>query len=102
MDSVERILWWLFAGSAGADTRRRVLRAIRQEPRNAQQLAEALEVDYTTVRHHLRVMEKNGLVTTTGDRYGKLYFLSNAMESHWATFEAIAARTRRRETEEGR
>ena len=102
MDSVERILWWLFAGSAGADTRSRVLRAIREQPRNAQQLAQALKVDYTTVRHHLRVMEKNGLVTTTGDRYGKLYFLSNTMESHWATFETIAARTRHRETEEGR
>ncbi len=89
MDSLERILWWLFAGSAGADTRTRVLRAIREQPRNAQQLAQALGLDYTTVRHHLRVMEKNGLVTTTGDRYGRLYFLSGSMESHWDIFEGI-------------
>ncbi len=98
MDSLERILWWLFAGSAGADTRGRVLRAIREQPRNAQQLSQALDLDYTTVRHHLRVMEKNGLVTATGDRYGRLYFLSNAMESHWEIFEAIVQKTKQRGT----
>ncbi len=95
MDSLERILWWLFAGSAGADTRTRVLRAIREQPRNAQQLAQALGLDYTTVRHHLRVMEKNGLITTTGDRYGKLYFLSGSMESHWEIFEVILQKSKR-------
>lgn len=95
MDSLERVLWWLFAGSAGAETRSRVLRAIREQPRNAQQLAQALEVDYTTVRHHLRVMEQNGVVTAAGDRYGRLYFVSNAMEAHWAVFESILQRTRR-------
>ncbi len=101
MDSLERVLWWLFAGSAGADTRSRVLRAIREQPRNAQQLAQALDLDYTTVRHHLRVMEKNGLVTTTGDRYGKLYFLSNSMESHWNVFEGILQKARARGGKEG-
>lgn len=99
MDSLERVLWWLFAGSAGAETRSRVLRAIREQPRNAQQLAQALGVDYTTVRHHLRVMEQNGIVTTAGDRYGKLYFLSNAMEARWAVFESILQRTKRRRGE---
>jgi DNA-binding transcriptional ArsR family regulator len=100
VDSLERVLWWLFAGSAGAETRSRVLRAIREQPRNAQQLAHALDLDYTTVRHHLRVMERNGLVTTTGDRYGKLYFLSNSMESHWEIFERILERTKRDGTRE--
>ncbi len=56
MDSFERILWWLFAGSTGAVTRLEVLQAIKEQPRNAQQLTQALQVDYTTVRHHLRVL----------------------------------------------
>jgi len=102
VDSLERILWWLFAGSAGAETRSRVLRAIRERPRNAQQLAQGLQLDYTTIRHHLRVMEENGLVTTTGDRYGKLYFLSNTMEAHWTTFERISARMDKRTDSEVR
>ncbi len=89
MDSFERVLWWLFRSSIGAATRARVLVAIRDEPRNAQQLAEGLALDYKTVRHHLRVLGKNGLVTTAGERYGQVYFLSPSIESRWAVFENI-------------
>lgn len=95
MESFERVLWWLFAGSAGAAMRARVLFAIREQPRNAQQLAGALQVDYTTVRHHLRVLLKNGLVATAGDSYGRMYFLSNSMESHWGDLMVILEKTGR-------
>ena len=94
LDSFERLLWWLFAGSAGARTRALVLLSIRKEPRNAQQLSLALHVDYTTVRHHLRVLESNRLVLTEGDKYGKVYFISDNMEAHWDKLEAILNRTK--------
>jgi len=93
VESFERILWWLFASSAGAATRTRVLLAIRGEPRNARRLTEALGLDYTTVRHHLRVLLKNRLVVTAGERYGQVYFLSPMMESHWGDLERILERT---------
>lgn len=96
MDSVVRLLWWLFAGSVGGGTRSRVLRALRERPRNAQQLADALEVDYTTVRHHLRVLMKNGLVVAEGERYGRMYFVSESMEAHWEDLETILEKTGRR------
>jgi len=96
VDAFERLLWWLFAGSAGAKTRALVLRAIREEPRNAQQLSEALGLDYTTVRHHLKVLEQNRIVITEGDSYGKLYFLSESMEAHWADLQAILEKVRKR------
>jgi len=101
VDSVERVLWWLFGSSIGAATRARVLLAIRERPRNAQQLAEALGVDYTTVRHHLRVLGKNGLVATAGERYGQVYFPSASMESHWAAFERIVENVRARGVRHG-
>jgi DNA-binding transcriptional ArsR family regulator len=94
MDSFERLLWWLFAGSAGARTRALVLFSIRKEPRNAQQLSIALHVDYTTVRHHLKVLESNRLVLTEGDKYGKVYFVSENMEAHWDKLEAILKRNK--------
>jgi DNA-binding transcriptional ArsR family regulator len=93
MDAFERLLWWLFAGSTGANTRLQVLKAIREQPRNAQQLSQLLHLDYTTVRHHLGVLEKNRLVLTEGDKYGKLYFVSEAMEANWAKLEEIISRT---------
>jgi DNA-binding transcriptional ArsR family regulator len=89
LDAFERLLWWLFAGSAGARTRSHILRTIKAKPRNAQQLSQALDLDYTTVRHHLKVLEQNRIVVTEGDSYGKLYFLSDAMEAHWSNLEQI-------------
>ena len=96
LDAFERLLWWLFAGSAGARTRAIVLSAVREEPRNAQQLSEALKLDYTTVRHHLKVMEQNRLVVTEGNSYGKLYFVSDSMEAHWQALQSILERARSR------
>lgn len=94
LDAFERLLWWLFAGSAGAKTRSEVLRAVREQPRNAQQLSLALGLDYTTIRHHLRVMQENRIVVTEGDSYGKVYFVSDNMEAHWSALEAILEKIR--------
>jgi DNA-binding transcriptional ArsR family regulator len=88
-DSFERLLWWLFAASPGAGTRKLVLSSIRENPRNAQQLSQDLRLDYTTVRHHLRVLETNNLVVAEGEKYGRMYFVSEAMESRWDKFETI-------------
>jgi DNA-binding transcriptional ArsR family regulator len=96
MDSFERLLWWLFAGSAGARTRASVLFSIKKEPRNAQQLSIALNLDYTTVRHHLRVLESNRLVLAEGDKYGRVYFVSDNMEAHWDKLDAILKRNTRK------
>ena len=94
LDAFERLLWWLFAGSVGAGTRAQVLSAIKEQPRNAQQLSQHLRVDYTTVRHHLKVLERNRLIIAEGETYGKVYFLSDAMESHWTRLEAILEKKR--------
>ena len=94
MDSFERLLWWLFAGSAGASTRKLVPFSIKEEPRNAQQLSIALNLDYTTVRHHLKVLESNRLVLTAGDKYGRVYFVSDSMEAHWDKLLEIIQKNR--------
>jgi DNA-binding transcriptional ArsR family regulator len=95
LDAFERLLWWLFVGSAGGRTRVVVLKAIKEQPRNTLQLSQHLGLDYTTVRHHLRVLEKNGIVVGEGERYGRVFFVSDAMEFHWSKFEAILAKTER-------
>jgi DNA-binding transcriptional ArsR family regulator len=93
LDGVERVLWWLFASSAGAATRGRIVRALKEAPRNNQQLADDLRLDYTTVRHHLRVLGKNGFVVAGGPKYGQLYFLTPSLEAHWSAFERVAQRS---------
>jgi len=87
--SRRHLLHWLIAGTRGGVNRGRLILELREEPMNANQLGYALGVDYRTVRHHLDVLEKNGLVTSMGERYGKMYFLSLELEESWDLFEEI-------------
>ena len=55
------------------------------------QLAEAMGVDYKAVQHHIGVLEKNNLVTRTGEKYGVLYFISNYLEANLQAFDEVKA-----------
>lgn len=43
----------------------------------------------------MRVLESNRLVLTEGEKYGKVYFVSENMEAHWEKLEAILKRSGR-------
>jgi DNA-binding transcriptional ArsR family regulator len=92
LDSFQQLIWWLFQSSAGGPTRVRVVQALRDEPRNAQQLSQVLGLDYTTVRHHLKVLQQNHLIEVMGERYGQVYFVAPSLESRWAVLEAVVSR----------
>ena len=63
-----------------------------ERPYNANQLSEALELDYRTMRHHLDVLTKNHvLAKPEGKAYGSMYFVSGAMETEMEVFEKIKA-----------
>ena len=83
------LLGWLIAGSRGGLTRAKIIEVIRETPLNANQMATALEMDYRTIRHHLKVLEKNRIITSTGDGYGNTYFLSADLEENYEVFEEI-------------
>jgi DNA-binding transcriptional ArsR family regulator len=100
-DAFERLVWWLFAGSTGGRTRLLVLLRIRKGPRNAKQLSQDLGFDYTTIRHHLKVLETNGLVIAEGGNYGRVYFVSESMDSRWDRLETISKRKPRRKERAG-
>jgi DNA-binding transcriptional ArsR family regulator len=88
-DSTERVLWWLIAGTKGGRTRATIITSLKEMPRNPNQLAHDLGLDYKTVRHHLDVLTKNGLVSTTGNGYGTTFFLSPDLEEEYSKFEQI-------------
>lgn len=46
-------------------------------------------MDYKTVRHHLDVLVKNGVITIEGEKYGAMYFISKAMEANLDVFNQI-------------
>jgi DNA-binding transcriptional ArsR family regulator len=83
------LLGWLVAGTRGGLTRAKIIIALKETPQNANQLANLLKMDYRTIRHHLRILEKNRLIVSAGEGYGTTYFLSPVMDENYALFEEI-------------
>jgi DNA-binding transcriptional ArsR family regulator len=83
------LLGWLIAGSRGGVTRAKILETLQENPQNANQLAHSIEMDYRTIRHHLKILHKNRLITSAGDGYGTTYFLSTELEENYVVFEEI-------------
>jgi DNA-binding transcriptional ArsR family regulator len=86
---MRKLLWWLIAGSIGGPNRAEIIIALHNRPCNAHQLAENLKLNYKTVRHHLKILEEHGVVTSHKMKYGGLYFLSNSMDENYDTFQDI-------------
>ena len=83
------LLGWLIAGTRGGPTRARIITTLKENPQNANQLATLLGMDYRTIRHHLNVLQKNKIITSVGEAYGTMYFLSQTMEENYSVFEEI-------------
>lgn len=86
---MRRLLRHLIAGTKGGYNRAKIIKELEKEPQNAYQLSEKLNLNYKTVRHHLRVMEKNYLVISSGDSYGAKYSLSIQMKNNLDNFHKI-------------
>ena len=83
------LLGWLIAGTRGGVTRAKIIETLRENPQNANQLANLLKMDYRTIRHHLKILQKNRIITSAGNGYGNTYFLSPEMEENYGLFEEI-------------
>jgi DNA-binding transcriptional ArsR family regulator len=90
---MEAVLWQVLAGTRGGPNRVRLLRALAERPRNANQLAEALDLDYKTVRHHLEVLEENDVVRSSDYAYGAVYLPTDRTKRHWSTVEEVFSNT---------
>jgi len=87
---LRQLLWYLIAGTRGGANRARIIALLRARPHNPHQVSEALDLDYRTVRHHLNLLARNGLVTRpAGDAYGAPYFLSAQLEGNYGVFEEV-------------
>jgi DNA-binding transcriptional ArsR family regulator len=84
------LFWYLLGGTRGGPNRVEILKALRERPLNANQLAGAVRLDYKTIEHHLRVLTENGLVTSSErGTYGAVLFLTPAMDEAWPLLEEI-------------
>ncbi|WP_276273915.1 ArsR/SmtB family transcription factor [Haloarcula litorea] len=86
---MDTVLWQVLAGTRGGPNRARILRALDERPRNANRLADDLDLAYNTVRHHLDVLEESDVVTSSDEDYGTVYLPSDRARAHWETVERI-------------
>ena len=75
-----KLLIYLFTSTRGGLTRLRIIIHLLDQPYNTHQLAQKLELDYKAVQHHMKVLEKNNMVSKIGEKYGAIFHLSNFLE----------------------
>ena len=86
---VKRLFWYIFAGSRGGLNRLRIISSLKKNPLNINQLAKELGLDYKAIQHHIKILEKNNLITKMGEKYAVTYFISTFLEVNMETFEEI-------------
>ena len=86
---MEKALWYLLTATRGGENRARIIRALSEQPMNANKLAETLDVRYKTVRHHLDALEDHDVVEAGDEEYARLYFLTDRFEQYRDQFEEI-------------
>lgn len=89
MKHLEKLLWWLILGKRGGVNRARIIKKLKERPYNAHQLSKELDLDYKTIRHHIKILEENNVIKPTGDSYSKLYFLTDDVEDNYEIFQEI-------------
>ena len=87
---MKNIIWYLFAGTRGGETRCKIINVLLRKPMNANQLAVHLNLDYKTIQHHIEILEENRLVNSINKgAYGAIYFISSLMKENIVTFGEI-------------
>jgi DNA-binding transcriptional ArsR family regulator len=87
--AADRLLWWWFSATRGGPTRARIITALKYEPLNAKQLSDLLELNYKTVRKHLKTLGDHGFLVSFGEKYGKAYSPSPDLIAHFDAFQEI-------------
>ncbi|HZX20097.1 MAG TPA: winged helix-turn-helix domain-containing protein [archaeon] len=86
-----RSVLYLIGATKGGMMRVRIMRLLFEKPYNSNQLAELLDVDYKTIRHHIDVLLKNNWITKSEQRYGEMYFPAFVGDER-KIFEEISAK----------
>jgi len=89
---IKRLLWYVFASTKGGITRVKIMSHLKNTPSNKHQLAKKMGLDYKSIEHHIKTLEKNNLVTKVGNNYGVTYFPSILFEEGHEVFDEIVSR----------
>jgi predicted transcriptional regulator len=87
------MVYFLLTGTRGGFNRIRIIQYLKENPSNANKLSTALNLDYKTILHHLKILEDNGLIVPSSKgAYGNVYFLSPYLETQNSILDEIWAK----------
>jgi len=86
---LRRLLLLLLGGSRGGENRARIIRRLREQPSNMNQLARRLGLQYKAIQHHIRILANKSLLVPSGERYGTVYSLTPWFEAHIDVFNQV-------------
>lgn len=94
--ATRKLLLYLFTGTKGGYTRLKIIMHLEASPLNTNQITNVIGLDYKAVQHHMKVLEKNNLVTKVGERYGAIFYLSNFLELNIACLSEVIEKLERK------
>jgi DNA-binding transcriptional ArsR family regulator len=91
------ILWSIIGGTRGGPNRARILNLLMIEPLNSHQISKKLSLDHKTIRHHLKILTKNSLITKSSEEsYGANYILTPLMKQNVESLKEIVTKMRKK------
>jgi DNA-binding transcriptional ArsR family regulator len=61
----------------GWDTRKKILELLQSKEMTAYEISKVLELNYSTVKYHLELLERVGLVTVKKDKRNRYLYKAN-------------------------
>ena len=87
---LRRVLMLSLAGTRGGTARMQILAMLGRKPMNINEISRELALDYKSAQHHVRVLEKSGLITSARKKYGNTYTLSALLKAHRDVLDEIS------------
>ncbi len=89
MNNIKRELSYIILGQQGGENRINIMEMLKERSYNQNQLANILDLNYRTIKHHIDVLMDYDLIESSGEGYGKVYFLSPKLENNYQALEDI-------------
>lgn len=88
----KRIFHIVFITSRGGTNRIRIVKLLLDAPLNTNQIAKELDLNFKAVQHHIKVLVKNNILTSVGEKYNVAFFPSTFLDENMEAFEEIVSK----------
>lgn len=79
---IKRLFYWLFFASRGGFTRIQIVIKLLNSPLNKNELSVALDLNYRTIEHHIKVLVENNIVEGDNRKYDSIFYLKESVKPH--------------------